>query len=61
VSYLEKQNNGVDDSGLGVVVDFVRKAKKVRRDIVEKMCEKHGVKIDDVLKVFKEVDGYVVA
>jgi hypothetical protein len=61
VSYLERQNNGVDDSGLEVVVDFVRKAKKVRRDIVEKMCEKHGVKIDDVLKVFREVDGYVVA
>jgi hypothetical protein len=61
VSYLEKQNNGIDDAGLGVVVDFVRKARKVRRDIVEKMCEKHGVKIDDVLKVFKEVDGYVVA
>jgi hypothetical protein len=61
VSYLERQNNGVDDSGLGVVVDFVRKAKKVRRDIVEKMCEKHGVRIEDVLKVFNEVDGYVVA
>jgi hypothetical protein len=61
VSYLEKQNNGVDDSGLGVVVDFVRKARKVRRDIVEKMCEKHGVKIEDVLRVFREVDGYVVS
>jgi hypothetical protein len=61
VSYLEKQNSGADDSGLGIVLDFVRKAKKVRRDIVEKMCEKHGVKIDDVLKVFREVDGYVVA
>jgi hypothetical protein len=61
VSYLEKQNDGVDDSKLGVVIDFVRKAKRVRKDIVENMCAKHGVNIGEVLKMFREVDGYVVA
>ena len=61
VSYLGERNDGVDGSELGVVVEFVRKARKVRRDVVERMCEKHGVKIEDVLKVFREVDGYVVS
>ncbi|MEM2593239.1 MAG: hypothetical protein QXI60_11710 [Thermofilaceae archaeon] len=42
------------------VLDFVVRAKRVRRDIVERMCQKYGVHIDDVIDLL-EVDGdYVV-
>jgi len=61
IFYADKENNGSNNEGLNIVSDFIRKGKKVRRDVVEKMCSKHGVDVKDVLKLFKEVDGYVVA
>ena len=61
VSYFEPQNNGVEDEGLTIVLDFVRKAKKVSVDIVKKLCEKHGVNPELVYNVFEVRDGYVVA
>ena len=42
------------------VVDFVVKAKKVRRDIVERMCQKYGVNINDVIDVLEVEGDYIV-
>ena len=61
VSYVEPKNNGVEGEGLSIVLDFVRKAKKVSVDIVKKLCEKHGVNPELVYNVFEVRDGYVVA
>ena len=42
------------------VINFVVKAKKVRRDIVERMCRKYGVNIDDVTDVLEMEGDYIV-
>lgn len=42
------------------VVDFVVKAKRVRRDIVERMCQKYGVNIDDVIDVLEVEGDYIL-
>ena len=42
------------------VINFVIKAKRVRRDIVERMCEKYGVNIDDVIDLLETEGDYIV-
>jgi hypothetical protein len=42
------------------VINFVVKAKRVRRDIVERMCQKYGVNIDDVIDVLELEGDYIV-
>jgi len=41
------------------IVDFVEKSKKVKVEIVKKMCERHGVNSDVVLRLFTVKEGYV--
>jgi RecG-like helicase len=59
-------DGGEDNEDLGAVhplqrvIDFVVKAKKVRRDIVERMCQKYGVNIDDVIDVLEVEGDYIV-
>jgi hypothetical protein len=59
--------NGEEDSDdlgsvhpLQRVIDFVVKAKRVRRDIVERMCQKYGVNIDDVIDMLEVEGDYIV-
>jgi hypothetical protein len=42
------------------VVNFVIRAKRVRRDIVERMCQKYGVNIGDVVDVLETEGDYIV-
>jgi len=42
------------------VINFVIKAKRVRRDIVERMCQKYGVNIDDVTELLETDGDYIV-
>jgi len=42
------------------VINFVIRAKRVRRDIVERMCQKYGVSIGDVTDVLETEGDYIV-
>ena len=42
------------------IIEFVMKAKRVRRDIVERMCRKYGVNIDDVIDLLEMEGDYFV-
>lgn len=39
-----------EDERIGKVLEFVKKAVKVKRDILQKYCEKIGISYDDVVK-----------
>ena len=60
------QDDEEDDEDFGPthplqrIIDFVVKAKRVRRDIVEKMCQKYGANIDDVIEVLEVEGDYIV-
>jgi hypothetical protein len=42
------------------VIDFVVKAKRVRRDIVERMCQKYSVNFDDVIDMLEVEGDYIM-
>jgi hypothetical protein len=52
------ENNAVKDKDVEQIIEFVRRAKKVKVDIVKNMCRKFGVDFEKLR--LKEVDGYVV-
>jgi hypothetical protein len=42
------------------IISFVMRAKRVRRDIVERMCQKYGLNIGDVIDVLEVEGDYIV-
>jgi hypothetical protein len=60
------QEDEDDDEDLGPthplqrIINFVMKAKRVRQDIVERMCQKYGVNIGDVIDVLEVEGDYIV-
>jgi OB-fold nucleic acid binding domain. len=58
---LVEQNDGVSGGGEAIVIEFIRKAKKVHIDVVKKLCERHGADPEFVFKYFEVRDDYVFA
>jgi energy-converting hydrogenase A subunit M len=60
------QENEDNDEDLGPthplqrIINFVMKAKRVRQDIVERMCQKYGVNIADVIDVLEVEGDYIL-